>query len=607
MDNMNNEIKIFNRGIYNTIIDTDIPSDSAKDSSNWITQDGRIKLSGGRILVGAQGTLGKIRGLHTAYKTTGEKVLYRKTSDKLQYLNGDTWVDILTGLTDTEFSFANYSSLAGAFTLINGIDGFYLINNANPQSAIDIYNSTKNFKGYIMIDRGRCLLWNRDKDKTGLYGSYVDVQNSTVYTSITGESVGLLGSTNYTGTVAHGSGINMTFAYKFTDGTQTLTDDFNGNLIGDGTGTINYATGEYNITFNATTTGSVVVNYQYQDFTNKGIADFSHSSPRLAGEGFQFPQDEGGDQILNVLIGQDGAYYSIKKHSVYKLDLSADDTNASNIVYRKNIGIKSFRGAVSTSKGIVFINLANPNRQELTILQKNQLDNIEPIILAPQFNFSEYNFDDASMFIYERYVMIACRKSGIENDTILMINVEMNTVDKISYEARAFASDGTTLYIGSPLTQDVYHILTGYDDLGLAIKNEWISKGENYGKQILKKFRRIRFKGMIDPDQNIEIYGNFDNAGYSLLATINGDAGYVDSSNPQVIGTNFIGGAIIGGDSSHDTYPFMCELRVRVPKFQKRNIKIKATGIGYVEIQQMTDWDIQIFEDRIPSKYRIKK
>jgi len=612
---MNNEIKVFSSGIHNTLIDTIIPQDASSNSYNWITQDGRIKLAGGRIRTGGTGTVGKINGLWTGYKTNGDKVLYRKTTDKLQYYNGTNWIDILTGLTDTEFSFANYSSLAGAFTLINGEDGFYLINNANPDSAIDLYDSTKNFKGFIIVDRGRCLLWNRDNDKTGLYGSWIDAQNSTVYTSVSGESLGSSGSTHYTGILAFKGStkrncFNVSISASISGGTETFTDDYNGNLTSDkgGTGTINYATGAYDITFNNTTTSGPTADYQWQDFTNKGLADFSKSATRLAGEGFQFPQDEGGDPILNVLIGQDGAYYSIKEKSVYKLTLSDDDTNAENIVYRKNIGIENWKGAISTSLGIVFINSANPERPELTILKKNQFDNIEPYVITPQFKFADYKYDQAAMGTYERYVLLACRTSdSAYNNRILMINVEGNTVDVIRYQANWLTTKDDELYIGSPIVQEVYQILTGYDDLDLSIPNEWISKGEDYGTQTLKKFRRLRFKGMIDPEQTVEIYGNFDDAGYSLLATISGKAGYVSVDNPQVIGSNFIGTSLIGSDNTTSTYPFFCELRVKVPKFQKRNIKIKATGIGYVEIQQMTDWNILTFENRISKQYRIKR
>lgn len=610
---MNNEIKLFSKGIHNILTDQDIPQDASSGSINWITQDGRIKLIGGRQRLGSEGVVGKIRGLHTGYNTKGVKVLYRKTADKIQYYNGSAWADILTGLTDTEISFTNYSSLAGAFTLMNGEDGFWLLNNANPGSAINLYNSTKNFKGFIFVDKGRTILWNRKEDKTGLYGSYIDRQNSTVYTSVANEAVGALGSTHYTGTLAFkaGGATRNCFGVSITDGNEVFTDNYDGTLTsnGTGTGTINYATGAYDVTFNAVTIGAVKANYQWQDFTIKGLADFTKSATRLAGEGFQFPQDEGGDAILNVVIGQDGAYYSLKSQSAYRLYIEDIDTNATNDVYRKDLGIPYWRCAVSTSKGIVFVNTSNPLNPVLTILKKNQMgDSVEPYLICPQFNFALYDFSDASMDTYERYVIISCKIKGAdENDTILFCNIADKTVDVIKYESRVTAKDGIKLYVGSSITQDVYEILVGFDDEDLAIENEWKSKGENYGSSLLKKVRRLRFTGLIDVDQSVEVWGDLDNSGYSLLTTILGTADYVDYNNPQSIGSNFIGGAQIGGDDSSNAYPFSCELRVKVTKFKKRNLKFIAKGIGYVEIQTAMDWDIQVFEDRLPKKFRTKR
>lgn len=610
---MNHEIDSFSKGIHNLLEDDIIPKDASSGSYNWLTQDGRIKLVGGRQLIGSAGTVGHINALWTGYNTKGAKIIYRKTESKLQYLLNGVWTDILTGLTNTEFSCANYSSLAGAFTLFNGEDGFYLINNANPGSAIDIYNSTKNYKGYIIVDRGRCLLWNRDKDKTGLYGSYIDRQNSTVYTTVTSEAIGVLGSTHYTGTLAFkaGGASRNCFAVTFTDGNEVFTDNYDGTLTsnGGGTGTINYATGAYDITFHVNTIGAVTSTYQWQDFTNKGLADFTKSSTRLAGEGFQFPQDEGGDAILNVLIGQDGNYYSLKSQSAYALTLEVSDTNATNEVYRKDMGISNWRCAVSTSKGIVFVNTANPLNPVLTILKKNQLgDSIEPYIVCPQFNFANYEYDDGVMETYERYIIIGCKTKGTtNNDTILFCNLADKTVDVVKYEADVFTKDGIKLYVGSSISQDVYEILVGFDDENLVIQNEWKSKGENYGSHVLKKFRRLRFEGLIDVDQSVEVWGDFDDSGYTLLGTIDGNADYVDYSNPQTIGANFIGGQQLGGDDLSNAYPFLCELRVKTTKFDERNIKFIAKGIGYVEINKMMDWNIQVFEDRIPKKFRVRR
>jgi hypothetical protein len=63
-------------------------------------------------------------------------------------------------------------------------------------------------------------------------------------------------------------------------GGETLNDDRNGNLVGeqDSTGTINYATGAYRVTFDHTTTGAVTADYYWEDATADGPLDFDTSS-----------------------------------------------------------------------------------------------------------------------------------------------------------------------------------------------------------------------------------------------------------------------------------------------------------------------------------------
>lgn len=603
---MDNEINVFTKGVHNTLDDNVIPKDAASDSENWLTLDGRIVLMSGRYRIGAEGAVGGVYGQIFGYKVNGTKVHWRKIGTKIQYYNGTTWVDTVTGLTDgAEYTFSNYSSLAGTFTFAFGVDGIYKMHNANPGSFINLYDAALNFKGHAFIDRGRTILWNRPEDKTGIYGSWIDRQDSTVYTSIAGEATVSLG-----GTLAFkaGDADRNCFGVQITlTGTgEVYRDNYDGTLTGSlgGTGTINYITGAYTVT-NA---GVGTANYQYENSNDDGLTDFTKSATRVAGEGFQFPQDEGGDAIQTVLIGQDGAYYSLKKQSVYRLELTAADTNAENLVYRRDVGVPCLRSAVSTSKGIVFINTANAEKPELTILQRNPLgDNIEPVVLFPHFQFSNYLYTDATLDTFDRYVLVSCRTlTATVNDTILLCDIATGTVDPLSFNARTFAKDGSSLYLGSSASQTVYQLFSGFDDDGFAVSNYWISKGETYKTNRLKKYRKQRFSGRIDPDQYVEVYANYDDAGWQLIGTIRGDAGYVDPTTPEEVG-NIIGGSQVGGDLATTVFPFQMEMKLKVPKFQKRKLKIVAGGIGYIDFDNITDHDIFTFENKLPKRFRQKQ
>jgi len=610
----NKEITIFKSGVHNLLDEEVIASDAASNSNNWYTQDGRIKLIPGKLLVGAAGVAGSVTGEIFGYKINGTKVHWQKIGTKIQYLNGTTWTDVVTGLTSSaDYSFTNYSSLAGTFTYAFGVDGIYKFHNAVPGSYCTMYDSTKNFKGYAFIDKGRTILWNRPEDKTGLYGSWIDNQRAVsgstgVYTTVTAEAITDVAS----GTLAFkaGGSTRNCFNVSITDTSsgEVFTDNYLGVLTGSlgSTGTINYITGAFTISGQS---GAGTATYQWENSNLRGVTDFSHTATRLAGEGFQFPQDQGGDAILSVLIGSDG-YYSMKSQSAYRLFIDVNDTDATNEVYRKELGLLSFRGAVSTGEGIIFMNTANQEKPEMTILRKNIADtSLIPAILFPHFKFANYEYDDCTIDTYERYILVACKTpNALTNDTILLCDMTNKTVDIVSYAARTFARNGGLLYMGSSITQSVYDLFSGFDDDGFLISNIWTGKGETWDSSKLKKYRKLRLKGMISPDQSYQVYINYDDQGNQLVGTVLGSGSYVDYSSPQSIGSNYIGESQVGGDDLSNIYNYFVEIRLKkVPKFRKRKISFVATGLGYVDIDSQLDLMIDTYEDKIPTRFRQKQ
>lgn len=700
----NHIVKAFTKGIHNDADPEDIPVDASQDSSNWITTDGKIELARGRAFVGPEGAVGQNDGVHFGYKNNGDAVLFQKAGTKIQYFNENTglWVDVVTGLTaDAYYTFSNYTSLAGSFVFVTGKDGIWKINPANPANALTLYEEGKNFQGNSFIDRGRMILWGREKDKTGLYGSWIDAQDSTVYTTVTNETAGTGNGTEdeFTHTLAFKSGTNgsqkncfglqvfiptatttnisnisqatqavitVTSTTGFIageyirvtgvtgmteingkivkiinviDGTNLrvaidstgftayssggtiremgyLEDDYNGNLTGTGgSGTVNYITGAITITTtnpvpNAET---IKVDYQWENSNNKGITDFSYAEPRNPSEGFMVRQDEGGDAILKVEIGQDGAYYSMKEFSVYRFEIDATDENPVNLVFRKDIGIPSNRGSVSTGKGIVFMDTAKAEKPVLKILQRNPNgDTIEPFELCPHFDFKKYKYDDMAITTYERFTVIACReKDSVDNNIILLVNIADKKVDVAKYPARTFGKsrDGI-LYAGHPFTMSVQKLFTGFDDDGQVVENYWIGKDETYGSENLKKFRKMMFQGLIDTQQFVEVYLSEDNSEFQLVGTIRGDGSYVDTNEAFTVGSQMLGDLEIGSSTINQeflAYRFLREIKVKTTKFRKRTIKFIAKGFGYVSINYAMDNDILVFEQRIPSKYRVKQ
>lgn len=604
-------IVAFTTGVHNLISDELIPNDAATQALGWLTRDGKIELMYGRQAQGAEGTSGASVNEHVAYKVNGTAVRFRKihngTTGKVQYLNGSSWTDVITGLSTEQMTFSNYGTLAGNFVFVTGpTDGFFKIAVANPGNYADVYLSTKNFKGWSFIDRGRMIMWGVKKDPTGLYGSYVDRQDSTVYTTVTGEAVVAVES----GTLAFkaGGARRTCFNVVITDTSsgEVFTDDYNGLLVGSisGTGTINYMTGAFTISGQ---TGGGTATYQWEDVTAKGVADFSKTATRLAGEGFIVRQDAGGDAI-KVVIPHEGSYFSLKRFSAYQFTLDAADIAPTNELIRTDIGVETLKAAVGTSVGIVFMNTGNPTRPQLNILRRNPVgDNflVEP--LFEHFKFSDYTYSSVVLETWDKYVIVSASYDSDNNNRILLCDMQEKTVDISTYGGASFAKNAGYLYMGDSVSQTSYELFTGFDDMGLAINNQWISKAEKYGTDVLKKTKKLRVQGFIAPDQIVQVYMSYDNSAYTLVGTILGSGDYVDYTTSYAIGTTMIGTSTLGGDDEPGVYPFLMDIKVRTPKFRKRKIKFVATAIGYVAIQGITDFDIWQYQDRLPAQYRLKQ
>lgn len=602
-------ITAFTKGTHNLLSDELIPNDAASDSLGWLTKDGKIELMYGRQAQGSIGAAGKVWEEHTATTPAGVSVRFRKiwtgSTGKVQYLSGSTWTDTITGLTNEYATFSNYSSLAGNIVYVcSPTDGLFKIVVASPGSYSDVYLSTKNFKGWSIIDKGRMYLWGRKQDNTGLYGSYIDGQDSTVYTTVTTEvTAGTSGTLAFKGGGARRTCFGI--ALTITAGGQVYTDNYDGTLTGSsgGTGTINYTTGAWTVSAG----GAGTVNYQWEDSSAKGVTDFSKSATRLAGEGFIIRQDQGGDAIKTV-VPIEGSFFSFKTNSVYKYTPDPLDLNPTNEIFRTDIGIKNITSAVGTSVGIVYMDTANPTRPVLTILQRNEVgDNFTTTPLFPHFRFSDYNFDTLVLETWDKYVIASCRYDSSNNNRLLLGDMVEKTIDVASYGGSAFTKNGGYLYMGDPVSQTSYELFTGFDDMGITLPNYWISAGDRYGVDTLKKTKRYRFKGAIAPDQSVSVYLSLDSDNYVLIGTILGSGEYVDYTSSYAIGTTVIGSGTIGGDDTVPVYRFIMEIKVRSFKFRKRNLKFVANGIGYVALETVTDFDIWQYQDKLPAKYRSKQ
>jgi hypothetical protein len=467
-----------------------------------------------------------------------------------------------------------------------------------------------------LIDKGRTLLVGIPTDPTGLYGSKIDAQG-TNYTTVASESIGTGNGvqTVFTGTLAFkgGNPKSNCFGLTITQGANVSKDGYNGVITGTNIsiGTINYITGAYSITFTTPPPNlqALTVAYQHENSNSAGVTDFTKSTPRLASEGFVARQDIGGDAIQNIVIGTDGAYYSAKLYSFYRFFMDETDTKPTNDVFRTDIGIPSAESVISAGIGIIFMNTANPNNPQMTLLEKNPLgDSLVPIVLFEHFAFENYKYDQCVLDTWDRFILVSCRTSDSPtNNRLLLCDKAGGTVDITSHGMRCLAKDGINLYGGSSLTQTVWQLFGDYDDDGAVLDNYWESKNDECSIDSLKKTRTWRFKGFIDQNQKIEVSVGYDDADPTLIGTIRGDGEYVDKSKPNTVGGFEVGSLPIGGSEVQTVYPYYLEIKTKVPKFETRTVKFEAKELGYASVNYIEDHDILTYEGRMPKRNRLKQ
>ena len=617
------EIRNFKHGTINSLEAQSIPDGAASDSLNWLTKGDRIELIPGYSYVGVEDeTTGtKVTGLHIAERPDGTLIPFKTHGRKIKHyiVADDTWgetgSDAIPAVASGEdIDLSDYSPIAGNQLWINSPHmGPQKIMVANPGSIVDQYASAKNFKGRMRIKQARAMLWGRDEDKTGVYGSYVDDQ---IYTVVTAESIetGDGSTILFTGTLAFkGGGAKRTcFGVSITDGTELFTDDNNGVLNGSagGTGTINYATGEYSVTFGVAPANlqAITSTYQWEDATNAGIADFTKSGTRLAGQGFIFAQDDGGGP-LQAVLSFGAVEYCLHMRKSWQLEITADDTDATNLIYREKVGIPNHRAAAAADNGIYAIDISDPEDPKFVLITLDRgSTEVVPIHISQKLKIKDYRFDMGAVAKEGSMVFFAGRhKDSTQNDTLWIHDTRLGTFDRAARNVSCFGNqtyDGKIL-AGDSLSNNVMKLFDGWSNNGSIPDNYWDSNLTDNQIAQLKKTRRLELEGEIDTSQVIKVYADADNKGFVEIGEIRGDGPYVDQQAAVNIGSPHVGEHEIGGGGSgEERGHYLRELPFRIGKYRKVKLRFRAMNVGYASVSLYKFHDIIRFADRVPKKYR---
>lgn len=625
-------IKNFTKGIFTRLENESIPVGAASDSLNWQSFGDRIELRRGQALMGSDvDGVGRIRGLLVGNRFDGTQVTFRMRDRKIEYYDTVTedWIesgsDVLPALADTEdddLAGDQYHSLAGAMAYFSSKNsGIYKIPIANPGSVVDL--SSTSHRGKIRIKQGRMFLWDRKDasggfDATGLYGSYIDKDELSDYTAITAET-GFTGAvdgvnTTYTKTLAFKSGqpkrtCMYVSVYATTGaGVETFRDTRNGTLLSNfgGEGTINYATGEVSVTFfNAPTAGSVSADYYWEDSTSTGIADFSKSTPRTAGQGFVFRQDDGGADFQNLFtLGPDE--YCMHNLKTWKLFLSSDDTDATNLIYRNRVGLPYWRAGVETGDGIYYADAPDNSEPFIRILRPNEFNtDVKPSSISDQIDLTNYRFDKCVIREWGTYIVVACRTiNATANDTVFLYHKLWKLWDRFDFRVSCMDVYNGALIAGDSASKNVFTLFSGLTDEEVEIPNYWVSGKLDHGVEGVKYANRFVINGLIQADQELVVSLSYDNADFVEVGRILGNGSYVDQGQSIGVGSSTLGSNEVGGGGDGiEASPYRREFRVNTPRYEKVRVKVEAVKVGFVSVSQFGFKDVRKKGRDLPAQY----
>lgn len=416
------------------------------------------------------------------------------------------------------------------------------------------------------------------------------------------------------------------FDVVFTDGIETFTDNRDGTLTGSagGTGTINYATGVFSLTFAASAT-TVTADYKWADDTAGGVADFTFSATRVATEGFFKPQSGGGEFKAIASFNLDE--YCLHETKTFKLDISSDDLTINSVVFRDRVGIPNHRAYVETGDGIYYVDDTDQNNPHFRILTLQQgTAEVIPRSITRQFkisdvyvgiNLADYRFDRAATIEFGDFIVIACRhKDSTTNNRVFVYNKVNKAVNMLDYSVSCFSIYNGSLIAGDDISDNVLVLFSGTDDNQSYIANYWESGSDNLGGIGTKRVPELVVEGEIGKEQAIKIEMAVDNGAFVEVRSpsdvannkhaIEGDGAYVDKTQKVTVGSFTLGrGEIGGGGDGLEAYKYRRQFRIALDKFESVKFRFTAMRLGYVSITEFTYFDVRLKFSKLPNKYRV--
>lgn len=367
-----------------------------------------------------------------------------------------------------------------------------------------------------------------------------------------------------------------------------------------GTGTINYATGAFSITFNTAPVSGVAViaNNYLENATSNGILDFSFASVSPAiGQGYQFSQGGGGSAV--GIAGFQGVEYVLHGTKSWIIGLptntSAAYSDATNSEYWSHIGIPYRLGVFPTGDGVLYLDNTNPAVPKYSVLQippgSTNLT-VVPQWISQDLDLSGFTYTKAIAFRWGEYNILCCQNAlnGIPqtyNSLFFIQNIYSSKWNLLDYSVSCLAEFLGALISGDSISPNIETLFSGLDDDANIIPNHWNTAYTDFGFNGLKKTRFLTLEGLIQRDQQIKVSISLDQGNYVEVFTILGTGPYVNNSTPIACGANTLGTTVLGGGAQILANSFTVDIPINTDRYQYISVQFEALAIGWAQMNRM--------------------
>lgn len=377
-----------------------------------------------------------------------------------------------------------------------------------------------------------------------------------------------------------------------------------------GTGTINYATGAYSITFITPPANGItnIGNYYQENATSGGILDFSFGGSPSLGQGYLNLQ--GGTGPILASSGFQGIEYQFHLYRTWNVSLptaGGSYTDITNQQYWSHVGIPYTRAAYATGDGVLILDNTNPAEPKYSILEippgSTNLT-VVPTWISQDLDLSGFNHTTAVTFRWGEYNILACQKlvngQAQGYNTIFFVqDTDSGVWNQLDYTVTSLAEFQGALLSGDSLSPNAFTLFSGTDDDANIIENFWNSSLTNLDLQGEKKVRYFYVQGLIQRGQTIQVNYAINGGAFVPAYTILGTGSYVNSSTPVGVGSNTVGSQTIGAGAIF-ALPFEIQFPVMTDYFEYIQFQFQALNIGWAQINKFAFRDIRHKNLKIP-------